>query len=83
MGFFTVIALILFAAKVFGFITLSYWLCLAPALIDVAIAACILGAAVVVGMKVEGSSLKELRAALIGKPGVGKTGADKKSRIRL
>ncbi|KKK98416.1 hypothetical protein LCGC14_2643020, partial [marine sediment metagenome] len=69
--------------KVFGFITLSYWLCLAPVLIDLAIAAGILGLAGMSMMSQEGLSLKDLRAALRGKPGVGKTGSDKKPRIRL
>ena len=78
MGFFTAIALILFAARVFGFIALSYWLCLAPVLIDLAIAACVFGIAGLSMMSKEGVSLKDLRDALRGKPG-----ADKKPRIRL
>ena len=75
MGFFSVIALILFAAKVFGFITLSYWLCLAPVLVDVAIAGCILGLAALHMMSEEGVSLKDLGAALRTKRA--------KKRIRL
>lgn len=44
MGFFTLVALILVAAKAFGFLGLSWAWCFAPVLVDVALVVLALGA---------------------------------------
>ena len=43
MGVFTVIALILIAAKAFGFLSIGWLWCFAPILVDAVIGTCILG----------------------------------------
>ena len=64
MGFFSVIALIMFAAIMFGFSDLSYWWLLVPMLAEGISVVVILGIAAAAAMKTGDLSFKDLRAAL-------------------
>jgi hypothetical protein len=65
MGFFTVVALILIAAKAFGFLGISWLWCFAPVLIDAAIGTFILGVGMFATKKVcKDFNYSELRFGL-------------------
>lgn len=64
MGFFSVIALIMFAAILFGFSDLSYWWLAAPLIAELILFVGIISFAASVALKTEDISFKEVRAAL-------------------